>query len=70
MLNGGKYPDARYHVRKVGDNSYSITITDKNNNILSIDTWKKGGNPLTKDDVMRGLENSGVTPPKGFWEAL
>ncbi|UVO08497.1 hypothetical protein LW347_00325 [Pectobacterium polonicum] len=47
-----------------------MTITDKNNNILSIDTWKDGGLPMTKDKVIKGLSRSGITPPKGFLELL
>ena len=35
MLKGTR---GNYHIRKLGDNSYSITITDKMNWILSIDT--------------------------------
>ncbi|MDP9769252.1 UNVERIFIED_ORG: RHS repeat-associated protein [Atlantibacter hermannii] len=70
MLKGGKYRNARYHIRKIGEDNYSLTIADKNNKILSIDTWKNGGAPLTKVDILRGLEKSGVTPPKDFWEKL
>lgn len=70
LKGGGRYPNARYHVRKVGDDAYSVTITDKRGEILSIDTWKHGSAPLTKARVIDALEKSGVTPPKGFWEKL
>jgi RHS repeat-associated protein len=67
VLTGGKYPDAKYHVRKVGDDKYSVTITDKNGKILSIDTPKQGGAPLTKQKLDDWLKNSSVTAPKNFW---
>jgi len=68
VLTGGKYPDAKYHVRKVGDDKYSVTITDRNGKILSIDTPKQGGAPLTQQKLNDWLKNSGVTPPKNFWK--
>ena len=64
MLKGTR---GNYHIRKLGDNSYSITITDKMNRILSIDTWSSGGAKISKDMVIKGLEKSGVTAPKGFF---
>ncbi len=70
LNGGGKYPDVSYYVRKVGDDAYSLAITDKNGKILSIDTWQHGATPMTKADILKGLSKSGVTPPKGFWEGL
>lgn len=64
MLKGTR---GNYHIRKLGDNSYSITITDKMNRILSIDTWLSGGSKISKDMVIKGLEKSGVTAPKGLF---
>lgn len=64
MLKGTR---GNYHIRKLGDNSYSITITDKMNRILSIDTWLSGGPKISKDMVIKGLEKSGVTAPKGLF---
>ncbi|WP_225923826.1 RHS repeat-associated core domain-containing protein [Pseudomonas shahriarae] len=70
LKGGGKAPDARYHVRKTGEDAYSVTITDKKGQILSIDTWQKGGASMNKADITHGLSRSGVTPQKGFWESL
>jgi RHS repeat-associated protein len=73
---GGRDAEARYWVRRVGKNEYSVTITNKKNTIKSIDTWRNRNpktdqlNKLTKQHVMKGLEKSGVTPPKGFWDSL
>lgn len=64
MLKGTR---GNYHIRKLRDNSYSITITDKMNRILSIDTWSSGGAKISKDMVIKGLEKSGVTAPKGLF---
>ena len=68
LKGGGKYSDVNYYIREVDDNSFSMTITDKKGDILSIDTWQQGGTPMTQQDIIKGLEKSGVTPPKGFWE--
>ena len=69
--DGGKNDGIRYYIRKLGEDSYSITITDKNGGILSIDTWaKKGGSIITRQQIIDGLANSGATPPNGFWESL
>ncbi|WP_146043369.1 RHS repeat domain-containing protein, partial [Pectobacterium odoriferum] len=70
LKGGGRSPSDNYYVRKLGDNDYSVTITDKNNKILSIDTWKDGGLPMTQDKIIKGLSRSGITPPKGFWGML
>ena len=70
LKGGGKYPEVKYWIRKTGDNQYSMTIVDKKGKILSIDTWQHGATPMTKSDIIKGLEKSGVTPPKGFWEGL
>lgn len=70
MKGGGSHPNVKYFVRKTGDDSYSMTIVDKNNKILSIDAWQHGGVPMTKKDIVKGLEKSGVTPPKGFWKRI
>ncbi|WP_275039398.1 RHS repeat-associated core domain-containing protein, partial [Pectobacterium wasabiae] len=70
LKGGGKHPDTKYYIRKLGDNDYSVTIADRNNKILSIDTWKKGGTPMTQDDIIKNLNNNGIAPPNGFWEAL
>ena len=70
LKGGGKYSKARYYVRKLGKDSYSVTITNHRGKILSIDTWKAGGTPLRREAVERGLKASGVTPPKGFWNRL
>jgi len=70
LKGGGRSPDVKYYVRKVGDDAYSVTIADKSNQILSIDTWKKGGESMTKIDIMKGLKSSGITPPQNFWSAL
>jgi len=70
LKGGGKHPDARYYVRKVGEDQYSVTITDQKGQILSIDTWQHGGTPMTRKTIELNLSKSGVTPPKGFWEKL
>lgn len=70
LKGGGKYPDARYWIRRVGPNEYSLTITDRRGQILSIDTWQKGGTAMDLETVLEGLSKSGVTPPKGFFESL
>ncbi|MFL1416414.1 RHS repeat-associated core domain-containing protein [Pseudomonas fildesensis] len=70
LKGGGRAPDARYHVRKIGEDDYSVTITNKKVEILSIDTWQQGGASMNKADIARGLSLSGVTPPKSFWESL
>lgn len=70
QLKGGKYPDAGYYVRKVGEDSYSLTITDKKGQILSIDTWSKEGATINQEKLSVGFRNSGITPPKHFWESL
>jgi len=66
-VNGsGKYKGSKYYFRKVGDNLYSMTITNKKGGITSIDTWMKNGN-LGKDEILKGLKSSGATPKKDFW---
>ena len=70
VKGGGKNDGIRYYIRKLGEDSYSITITDKNGGILSIDTWSQGGSVITKNDILKQLRKSGATPPNGFWENL
>lgn len=70
LKGGGAFPDAKYWVRKLGDNEYSLTITDHKGQILSIDTWQNGGTPMNRAAIEKGLSRSGITPPKGFWESL
>ncbi|MBI6636173.1 hypothetical protein YA0871_26340, partial [Pseudomonas paralactis] len=70
LKGGGKYPNANYYVRKIDEDNYSVTITDKNNKILSIDTWRGPDAPMTKNDLITGLKRSGVTPPKEFLGSL
>ncbi|WP_157697597.1 hypothetical protein [Caballeronia calidae] len=71
LKGGGRDSNARYHVRKVGDDAYSVTITDKKNQILSVDTWSKEGKEMSREYVEEKLATtSGVTAPKGFWESL
>ena len=70
LKGGGRHSNARYHVRKLAQGEFSMTITNKKGSILSIDTWKSQGAPLTKSTIERGLRASGVTPPKGFWKKL
>jgi len=70
LKGGGRAPESDYYIRRIGDDDYSVTITDRKKQILSIDTWREGGKPLTKQKVAQELERSGVTPPKGFWEQL
>ena len=70
LKGGGQHTDARYHIRKLSSGDFSMTITNKRGQILSIDTWKTPGTPLTRQAIERGLSSSGVTPPKGFWKRL
>lgn len=70
LKGGGRHVNARYHIRKLDTGDFSMTITNKNGKILSIDTWKSQGAPLTKEAIERGLRSSGVTTPKGFWKKL
>jgi transposase-like protein len=67
LKGGGRSTDTNYYVRKVSDDAYSVTITDKSNRIISIDSWKKGGETMTKSDITKALKNSGITPPQKFW---
>jgi len=70
LKGGGKHGKARYHIRKLRSGDFSMTITNTRGQILSIDTWKSPGTPLTRAAIERGLAASGVTPPKGFWKRL
>lgn len=70
LKGGGRHSNARYHIRKLAKGDFSMTITNKKGNIISIDTWKSQGTPLTKATIERGLRSSGVTAPKGFWKKL
>lgn len=70
LKGGGRHADARYHIRKLPTGEFSMTITDKRGKILSIDTWKTPGVPLTREVIERGLKASGVTPPKKFFSKL
>lgn len=70
LKGGGRHADARYHIRKLRSGEFSMTITNKRGKILSIDTWKTPGAPLTREAIERGLTASGVTPPKKFWSKL
>ena len=70
LKGGGRHSDAQYWVRKVGDDDYSLTIANRRGAMLSIDTWRSGGDATTRETVERGLARSGVTPPRGFWEGL
>lgn len=70
LKGGGKHKNARYHIRKLESGSYSMTITNKTGKILSIDTWKSEGAPLTREALEKGLRASGVAAPKNFWNRL
>jgi RHS repeat-associated protein len=70
LKGGGRHPDTQYWVRRVGENDYSLTITNRNGEILSIDTWRSGGGKMTRETITHGLSRSGVTPPQGFWEGF
>ena len=70
LKGGGRHKDARYHIRKLDGGDYSMTITNKKGRIVSIDTWKSEGTPLTKEMIERGLKASGVTAPRKFWNKL
>ncbi len=67
LKGGAKYPKANYYVRRVGPDAYSVTITNNRGEIISIDTWTHGGVPISKAIIIKGLERSGVTPPKDFF---
>lgn len=54
----------------MGDDSNSLTITDKKGQIVFIDAWDNEAKSMTKSRVMNGLESSGISSPKGFWESL
>jgi RHS repeat-associated protein len=70
LKGGGRSPKSRYYIRKVGEDQYSMTITNHRGQILSVDTWSKNNAPMTRAQVVDGLTKSGVTPPSGFWESL
>jgi len=64
VKGGGKAPSSNYHIRKIGDDNYSVSITNKKGEIVSIDTWSKEGKAITKDKLMDQLKKSGVTLTK------
>ncbi|MDR5759998.1 RHS repeat-associated core domain-containing protein, partial [Caballeronia sp. LZ035] len=71
LKGGGRDSKVRYHVRKIGEDAYSVTITDRKNQMLSVDTWSMGGKSMSREYVEGKLATtSGVTAPKGFWESL
>ncbi len=70
LKGGGRHADARYYIRKLNAGDFSMTITNKRGQILSIDTWKSKSTPLTRESIERGLRSSGVTTPKNFWKKL
>ncbi len=70
LKGSGRNQGGHYHIRKLPSGEFSMTITNARGKILSIDTWKSPGAPLTKAAIERGLSASGVTPPKKFWSKL
>ncbi|WP_329600430.1 RHS repeat-associated core domain-containing protein [Lysinibacillus sphaericus] len=68
VKGGGKRQDADYYIRKLGENEYSITITNKKGEILSIDTWSNEGSPITAKKIGDMLSKGGNTLKKNFWD--
>lgn len=68
IKGGGSFRGTKYHFRKLAKGDYSMTITNKRGEIVSIDTWKSPGKPLTRDAIERGLKASGVQMPKRAWD--
>ncbi|MGE8036309.1 hypothetical protein [Lysinibacillus sp. NPDC093692] len=68
VKGGGKRQNADYYIRKLGENEYSITITNKKGEILSIDTWSKEGSRITAEKIEDMLSKGGNTLNKNFWD--
>jgi hypothetical protein len=67
VKGGGSRQGAKYYIRKVGDDSYSITITNKKGGILSIDTWASPGGTIPRSKIESKFVSDGIAFPKNFW---
>ena len=66
VKGGGHRSNANYFFRKIGNNEFSMTITNKKGQILSIDTWRYKG-VLTQSEILKGFRNNGINPSIDFW---